>query len=65
MGERISLKLTAACASSSDCRADDGPMVGRTRYRPGPQGRAMPSGTYIVRLESDSGVEARKVMLVR
>lgn len=27
----------------SDCRADDGPMVqGRMRYRPGPQGRAMP-----------------------
>jgi DNA-binding beta-propeller fold protein YncE len=29
------------------------------------QGRAMPSGTYIVRLETESGVEARKVMLVR
>jgi hypothetical protein len=29
------------------------------------QGRAMPSGTYIVRLETDSGVEARKVSLVR
>lgn len=27
----------------SDCRADDGPMVGgRVRWRPGPQGRAMP-----------------------
>ncbi len=27
----------------SDCRADDGPMVGgRMRWRPGPQGRAMP-----------------------
>ncbi len=26
----------------SDCRADDGPMVGRMRFRPGPQGRAMP-----------------------
>jgi len=29
------------------------------------QGRAMPSGTYIVRLETESGVEAKKVMLVR
>jgi hypothetical protein len=29
------------------------------------QGRAIPSGTYIVRLETDSGVEARKVSLVR
>jgi hypothetical protein len=29
------------------------------------QGRAMSSGTYIVRLESDTGVEARKLMLVR
>ena len=28
-------------------------------------GKAMPSGTYIVRLETDSGVEARKVALVR
>ena len=28
-------------------------------------GRAMPSGTYVVRLETESGVEARKVMLVR
>jgi len=27
----------------TDCRADDGPMVqGRMRFRPGPQGRAMP-----------------------
>jgi large subunit ribosomal protein L22 len=27
----------------SDCRADDGPMVGgRMRWRPGPQGRALP-----------------------
>jgi large subunit ribosomal protein L22 len=27
----------------SDCRADDGPMIqGRVRFRPGPQGRAMP-----------------------
>jgi large subunit ribosomal protein L22 len=27
----------------SDCRADDGPMIqGRMRFRPGPQGRAMP-----------------------
>lgn len=27
----------------SDCRADDGPLVqGRMRWRPGPQGRAMP-----------------------
>lgn len=27
----------------SDCRADDGPMLqGRMRFRPGPQGRAMP-----------------------
>ena len=26
-----------------DCRADDGPMLqGRMRFRPGPQGRAMP-----------------------
>ena len=29
------------------------------------RGRAMPSGTYIVRLETGVGVEARKVMLVR
>jgi len=28
-------------------------------------GREMPSGTYVVRLESESGVEARKVMLIR
>ena len=28
-------------------------------------GRAMPSGTYIVRLEAESGVEARKVALIR
>jgi len=28
-------------------------------------GRAMPSGTYIVRLETESSVEARKVMLLR
>ena len=27
----------------SDCRADDGPLhMGRIRWRPGPQGRAMP-----------------------
>lgn len=27
----------------TDCRADDGPMLqGRMRFRPGPQGRAMP-----------------------
>ena len=27
----------------SDCRADDGPMLNnRLRWRPGPQGRAMP-----------------------
>jgi large subunit ribosomal protein L22 len=27
----------------SECRADDGPLLqGRLRYRPGPQGRAMP-----------------------
>lgn len=29
------------------------------------QGRAMPSGTYVVRLETESGVETRKVMLIR
>jgi hypothetical protein len=29
------------------------------------QGQAMPSGTYLVRLESDSGVEARKITLIR
>jgi len=29
------------------------------------RGRAMPSGTYLVRLKSRSGVEARKVMLAR
>jgi S-formylglutathione hydrolase FrmB len=29
------------------------------------QGRALPSGTYIVRLETESGVEARKVSLIR
>ena len=29
------------------------------------QGRAMPSGTYLVHLETESGVQARKVMLVR
>ena len=28
-------------------------------------GSAMPSGTYIVRLETDTSVEARKVMLIR
>jgi hypothetical protein len=28
-------------------------------------GRAVSSGTYIIRLETDSHVEARKVMLVR
>jgi CubicO group peptidase (beta-lactamase class C family) len=28
-------------------------------------GRAMPSGTYIVRLETESGVEARKMLLLR
>ena len=28
-------------------------------------GREMPSGTYLVRLSTDSGVEARKVMLLR
>ena len=28
-------------------------------------GRAMPSGTYIVRIEAEQGVHARKVMLVR
>ena len=28
-------------------------------------GRAMPSGTYVVRLGTRSGVEARKVMLIR
>ena len=26
----------------SECRADDGPLHGRVRWRPGPQGRAMP-----------------------
>jgi hypothetical protein len=31
----------------------------------GYQGRAMPSGTYLVRLETESGVEARKITLVR
>jgi hypothetical protein len=31
----------------------------------GAQGRALPSGTYIIRLETESGVEARKVMLIR
>ena len=29
------------------------------------QGRAMSSGNYIVRLETGSGVEARKMMLIR
>ena len=29
------------------------------------QGRALPSGPYIVRLETEDRVEARKVMLVR
>jgi hypothetical protein len=29
------------------------------------EGRAMPSGTYVIRLETEFGVEARKVMLVR
>ena len=28
-------------------------------------GHAMPSGTYIVRLETESGAEARKVSLIR
>ena len=31
----------------------------------GASGHALPSGTYIVRLETESGVEARKVMLIR
>ena len=31
----------------------------------GATGRAVPSGTYVVRLETESGVEARKVMLLR
>ena len=29
------------------------------------QGHAMPSGTYLVRLETELGVQARKVSLVR
>ena len=29
------------------------------------QGRAMPSGTYLVRLETETGVQAKKVMLLR
>ena len=28
-------------------------------------GRAVPSGTYVIRLSTDSSVEARKVMLLR
>ncbi len=52
-----------------DCRADDGPMLNnRLRYRPGPQGRAMPYAkktahlTVIVApmsaIEGDSGLDA-------
>ena len=45
----------------SDCRADDGPLHnGRMRWRPGPQGRAMPYRkrtshlTVVVRERSDA-----------
>jgi large subunit ribosomal protein L22 len=49
----------------SDCRADDGPMLqNRLRFRPGPQGRAMPfaklTSHLIVRVReipADAGTE--------
>jgi len=51
----------------SDCRADDGPLLnGRMRFRPGPQGRAMPFAkrlshlTVKVRPTEDAGDTATK-----
>ncbi len=48
----------------SDCRADDGPLLqGRLRWRPGPQGRAMPyrkrTSHLTVVLSEREGVEGR------
>jgi large subunit ribosomal protein L22 len=47
----------------SECRADDGPLLqGRMRYRPGPQGRAMPFSKrlshLVVRVREMDGEEA-------
>jgi len=48
----------------SDCRADDGPLLqGRLRWRPGPQGRAMPFSRRLSHLivtvrEDGSGPDA-------
>jgi large subunit ribosomal protein L22 len=47
----------------SECRADDGPLLnGRMRYRPGPQGRAMPFSKRLshlfVRVQEMDGGEA-------
>ena len=37
--EHVNVNRLVVC----DCRADDGPLLqGRLRWRPGPQGRAMP-----------------------
>jgi large subunit ribosomal protein L22 len=49
----------------SECRADDGPLLqGRMRYRPGPQGRAMPFSKrlshLIIRVREIDGGEAPK-----
>ena len=49
----------------SECRADDGPLLqGRMRYRPGPQGRAMPFSKrlshLVVRVREVDGGEAPK-----
>ena len=50
----------------SECRADDGPLLqGRMRYRPGPQGRAMPFSKRLSHLTvkvaeaGDAGAEKR------
>jgi large subunit ribosomal protein L22 len=48
----------------SECRADDGPLLqGRMRYRPGPQGRAMPFSKrlshLIVRVREMEGGEPK------
>jgi large subunit ribosomal protein L22 len=49
----------------SECRADDGPLLqGRLRYRPGPQGRAMPYAKrlshLVVKVRELEGEESRR-----
>jgi large subunit ribosomal protein L22 len=49
----------------SECRADDGPLLqGRLRYRPGPQGRAMPYAKrlshLVVKVRELEGEEPRR-----